>query len=233
MKYFLYASFTLALSLRVLWPAPALAVQQESIGAIRQAADAYVKQQTAHFPGQVSVVVGAIEPLQLAPCAQLQVFMPLGAKLWGNTSVGVRCSAGADWNVYVPVTVRVQAPVVVATRPLASGKQVMIEDLTLQIAELTQLPVGVVSDANDAIGKVLTVGVSAGYPLRQDMLRAPIVVHQGQSVRLFAIGRGFKVSSEGKALSNAAAGQSVQVKAQNGQTVSGMVRADGSVEVLY
>ena len=231
MKYFLRASFALALGLLVLLPA--LAAQQEPVAAIRQVAEAYAKQQTAHLPGQVSVVVGAIEPMQLAPCAQLQVFMPLGAKLWGNTSIGVRCSAGAEWNVYVPVTVRVQAPVVVATRPLASGKQVAAEDLTLQVAELTQLPSGVVSDANDAIGKVLTVGVSAGYPLRQDMLRAPIVVRQGQSVRLIAVGRGFKVSSEGKALSNAATGQSVQVKAQNGQTVSGVVRADGSVEVQY
>jgi flagella basal body P-ring formation protein FlgA len=231
MEYLLRASFALALGLLVLLPA--LAAQQEPVAAIRQAAEAYAKQQTVHLPGQVSVVVGAIEPMQLAPCAQLQVFMPLGAKLWGNTSIGVRCSAGAEWNVYVPVTVRVQAPVVVATRPLASGKQVTAEDLTLQIAELTQLPSGVVSDANDAIGKVLTVGVSAGYPLRQDMLRAPIVVRQGQSVRLIALGRGFKVSSEGKALSNAAAGQSVQVKAQNGQTVSGVVRADGSVEVQY
>ena len=119
MKYFLRASFALALGLLVLLPA--LAAQQEPVAAIRQAAEAYAKQQTAHLPGQVSVVVGAIEPMQLAPCAQLQVFIPLGAKLWGNTSIGVRCSAGAEWNVYVPVTVRVQAPVVVATRPLASG----------------------------------------------------------------------------------------------------------------
>ncbi len=83
------------------------------------------------------------------------------------------------------------------------------------------------------VGKVLTVGVVAGYPLRQDMLRAPIVVRQGQSVRVIAQGQGFRVSSEGKAMSNAAVGQQVQIKAQNGQTVSGVVRADGTVEVQY
>jgi flagella basal body P-ring formation protein FlgA len=230
MKYLLRLSFSLALGLLVLSPAQA---HQESVAAIRQAAETYAKQQTAHYPGQVSVVVGAVEPMQLAPCTKLQVSLPLGAKLWGNSSVGVRCSAGAEWNVYVPVTVRVQAPVVVAARPLVSGKQISAEDLSLQIAELTQLPSGVVSDANEAIGKTLTVGMNAGYPLRQDMLRAPIVVRQGQSVRLIAVGRGFKVSSEGKSLSNAAAGQLVQVKAQNGQTVSGVVRPDGSVEVQY
>jgi len=131
------------------------------------------------------------------------------------------------------VTVRVQAPVVVAARPLPSGRQLVAEDLSLQMAELTQLPAGVISNQEDALGKVLSYGVVAGNPLRQDMLRAPILVRQGQSVRLVAQGAGFKVSSEGKALNNAAIGQQVQVKAQNGQTVSGIVKPDGTVEVRY
>lgn len=212
---------------------PLAQAAQQNLNQIRQTIETFAKQQTAHLSGQVNVTVGAIEQVQLPACAQLQTFMPLGAKLWGNSSIGVRCSQGADWTLYVPVTVRVQAPVVVATRPLASGKILADEDLTLQMAELTQLPAGVFSSVQEAVGKVLTAGVVAGNPLRQDMLRAPIVVRQGQSVRLIAQGKGFKVSSEGKALSNAAVGQNVQVKAQNGQTVSGVVQADGTIEVLY
>jgi len=210
----------------------ALAAQQD-LSLIRQAAETYAKQQTAHLPGQVAVTMGAIEPVQLAQCAKLQAFLPLGAKLWGNSTVGVRCAVGAAWSLYVPVTVRVQGPVVVAARPLPSGKLLTGEDLVLQTTELTQLSSGVLSDANDAVGKTLSVGVSAGHALRQDMLRAPLVIRQGQAVKLIAQGQGFKVSSEGRALANAAAGQMVQVKAQNGQTVSGIARADGSVEVQY
>ena len=206
---------------------------QQNFTEIRQTAEAFAKQQTAHLSGKVTVTVGALEPMQLAACAKLQTFLPLGAKLWGNSNIGVRCSQGAEWTVYVPVTVRVQAPVLVATHPLASGKLLTADDLTLQMAELTQLPSGVISNVQEAVGKVLTSGVVAGHPLRQDMLRAPILVRQGQSVRLIAQGQGFKVSSEGKALANAAIGQIVQVKAQNGQTVSGVVKPDGTVEVQY
>ncbi len=212
---------------------PSVLAAQQNISLIRQAVEVYAKQQTAHLPGQVTVTLGTIEPVQFASCPKLQAFLPLGAKLWGNSTVGVRCAAGAEWSLYVPVTVRVQGPVVVAARPLASGKLLAIEDLALQTAELTQLPGGVVSDVNDAVGKTLSVGVSAGHAMRQDMLRAPLVIRQGQSVKLIAQGQGFKVSSEGRALANAAAGQTVQVKAQNGQTVSGIARADGSVEVQY
>ncbi|MBT9613950.1 MAG: flagellar basal body P-ring formation protein FlgA [Burkholderiales bacterium] len=200
---------------------------------IRQTAEGYAKQQTAQLPGQVTITLGAIEPVQFPACAKLQAFLPLGAKLWGNSTVGVRCAAGAEWSLYVPVTVRVQGSVVVAARPLASGKLLAAEDVVLQNAELTQLPSGVVSDANEVVGKTLSVGVGAGHALRQDMLRAPLVIRQGQAVKLVAQGQGFKVSSEGRALANAAAGQTVQVKAQNGQTVSGIARADGSVEVQF
>lgn len=206
---------------------------QQDISLIRNAAEAYARQQTAHLPGQVSVTVGAVEPVQFPVCAKLQAYLPVGAKLWGNATVGVRCAAGAEWSLFVPVAVRVQGPVVVATRPLPNGALLTREDLALQTAELTQLPSGVLSDVNEALGKTLTVGVNVGHALRQDMLRAALVIRQGQSVKLIAQGQGFKVSSEGRAMTNAAAGQTVQVKAQNGQVLSGTARADGSVEVQF
>ncbi len=224
--------FALLMSVGISILPMAQAAQQNMIE-IRHTAEAFAKQQTAHLSGQVSVNVGAIEQMQLAACLKLQAFLPLGAKLWGNSNIGVRCVQGGDWTVYVPVTVRVQAPVLVATRPLASGTQLAAGDLTLQMAELTQLPASVITASEDAVGKVLTSGIVAGHPLRQEMLRAPILVRQGQSVRLVAQGQGFKVSSEGKALSSGAVGQQVQVKTQNGQTVSGIVNADGTIEVRF
>ena len=65
------------------------------------------------------------------------------------------------------------------------------------------------------------------------MLRSPLVVTQGQGVRLVTQGPGFQVSSEGRALGNAADGQSVQVRSASGQTVSGVARSGGIVEVRY
>jgi flagella basal body P-ring formation protein FlgA len=41
------------------------------------------------------------------------------------------------------------------------------------------------------------------------------------------------VSSEGKALNNASDGQVVQVRAASGQTISGIARPGGMVEVSY
>jgi flagella basal body P-ring formation protein FlgA len=87
------------------------------------------------------------------------------------------------------------------------------------------------TDAGQAIGRVVTVGVAAGQPLRQDLLRAPLVIRQGQSVTLRAQGAGFKVSAAGKALTNAVEGQVAQVRTLTGNTVNGIARPGFIVDV--
>jgi len=56
---------------------------------------------------------------------------------------------------------------------------------------------------------------------------------QGQTVRLISKGPGFRVSAEGKALANVGVGQLAQVRTASGQTVSGVARPDGTVEVSF
>ena len=63
--------------------------------------------------------------------------------------------------------------------------------------------------------------------------RMKTALQQGQTVRTVTKGPGFSVSSEAKALANAVDGQVVQVKATNGQTLSGVARTGGVVEVSH
>ena len=75
--------------------------------------------------------------------------------------------------------------------------------------------------------------LGAGQPLRSDQLLSPLVIRQGQTVRVISSGSGFSVSAEGKAINNATIGQLVQIRMESGQTVSGTARADGSVEISF
>jgi flagella basal body P-ring formation protein FlgA len=90
-----------------------------------------------------------------------------------------------------------------------------------------------VTDPAQAIGKTVRNGIAAGQPLRSDLLSAPWLVQQGQSVKLLSRGAGFTVSNEGKALNNATEGQIAQVRTASGQVVSGVARSPGVVEVSY
>lgn len=207
-------------------------VDRSQLARLHAAIDELVRQQTAGLPGKVSFVLGAIdERLSLPPCAAPEAFVPPGVRLWGNANVGVRCTTGTPWTIYVAVTIRVSAGVVTAARALAQGHAIEASDIVVQEADLAQLPGAVVTEPRMAIGRIPVHSVAPGQPLRQDLLRSPPVVQMGQSVTLVSRGAGFKVSAEGKALGNAAEGQVAQVRTPSGRTVSGIARSGGVVEV--
>ena len=123
--------------------------------------------------------------------------------------------------------------IVFAAHPLNPGQKLSEADILLKDDDITQFAYGALSDPRLALGKTVAASVPAGYPLRSDMLRAPFVILQGQSVKLVAQGRGFQVNSEGKAQTNAAEGQMVGVRLTSGKIIKGTAREGGVVEVPF
>ncbi|MEI8030212.1 MAG: flagellar basal body P-ring formation chaperone FlgA [Comamonadaceae bacterium] len=207
-------------------------IEPAQLDQIQTAVELLVQQQSAGLPGKVSLTIGAIDTrLTLAPCPNPEAFMPTGARLWGSTNVGVRCNGSKPWTIYVAIGVKVMADVVVAAHALAQGKTIEPGDLAVQQADLGTLATAVITEPGQALGRIVTLGVAPGQPLRQDLLRSPPVIQQGQSVTLRAQGAGFKVSATGKAVSNAAEGQVAQVRTASGQTVNGIARLGAIVEI--
>jgi flagella basal body P-ring formation protein FlgA len=221
---FLLPAFLLLIAL------PVQADEQQSHADILEAVTAFVRAQTNDLPGKVVSKVDEIDPRTVrSACSKLEVFLPAGSQLLGNSMVGVRCPDKKGWTLFVPVHVTVNVDMLIANRPLMQGHVLQAEDISSQNAELAQT--GILTNPSQAIGKVLKNGIGAGQVLMQEMLRAPYAVTQGQTVQLQVGGAGFSIRSEGQALSNAAEGESVQVKTASGQTVSGTARPGGIVEL--
>ena len=200
--------------------------------ALYDTVDNYLQTQTQGLPGKVSYSIGQLDTrTQLSACDAFEPFLPAGNKLWGKATIGVRCLGPASWTVYIPVHVRVTGRYLIAARSLSAGFVLGAGDMTARDGDLGTLPATIVTDERQAIGKTLKFGIAAGQPLRSDQLIAPLVVQQGQSVRTIVNGPGFSVSSEGRALNNATEGQRVQVRTASGQTVSGIARNNGVVEI--
>lgn len=217
----------------LLFSLPAAAAWQET-NSIRSAAEAFARSQTSDLPGKVEISVGAVDPrLQLPKCEKLEGFIPPGGKLWGNSTIGIRCDRPSAWSLYVPVTIQVIADVIVTARPLSRGTVISLQDVTRQTADLTQLPPSVLTAPEQAIGNTITNNVPSGSILRTDMLRSPLVIMQGQTVKVLTKGTGFTVSSEGKAMGNASAGQVVSVRTPTGQVISGIAKPGGVVEIPF
>lgn len=199
---------------------------------IRRAVKDFLDRQTPTLPGPSRYEIGSIAASGIADgCRSISVSMQPGAKPWGRTHIQARCSDGASWNLYIPVDIHVTADYVVSARPLRAGQTITGADLTIRRGDLAELPANILTDTAQAIGQTAGVALPAERPLRSDLLRKPVVVRQGQSLRVVSGGSGFQVASEGKALGNAVAGQVVQVRMNSGQTVSGLAQPDGTVRV--
>jgi flagella basal body P-ring formation protein FlgA len=206
----------------------------QSPAAVQRAVEEFVRVQISGFGDRATFTVGKVDPrLTLPACSALEAFVPLGGKLWGNSSVGVRCGAPTPWTLYVSVTVRVNGSYVAASRAIPAGHALTQADVALVQGDLTQLPPTVATDLSQALGKVVNAPLAPAQPVRADTLRFVPAVVPGQTVKLVSQGPGFRVSADGKALTNAAVGQIAQARTASGQTVSGVARSDGSIEINY
>lgn len=229
----------LCLSVLIIFPFSVFASQHKSvtqyqeISLIKKAVEDFLYANTATLSGQVIVNVGKIDKRLILPkCPELEPFIPAGGRLWGKTSIGVRCDSQlATWTIYVQAEVNIMANVLHMARQVSSGQTLAHEDIAPQNVNLTQMPEGIFTDAAQVIGKVATTNLTAGQPLRAQMLRAPYVILRGQTVNIVAQGRGFSISTEGQALADAAEGQVVQVRNKSGRIITGLARINSIVEI--
>ncbi|TXC88214.1 flagellar basal body P-ring formation chaperone FlgA [Paraburkholderia azotifigens] len=212
-------------------PAPPTPAGQQDGELIRRAALAYLQQQSAGLPGKVDITVASVFPRGLAACTTLEPFLPAGARVWGRTTVGVRCAGERPWTLYLQAKVSIHATYFLAARAIAPGELLSAADLIARDGDLTLLPQAVITDPAQAVGSVALMRVSPGLPLRRDMLKSAEAVSIGQNVKVVAQGPGFAISAEGSAMNNAAPGQPVKVKTANGQIIQGIVKDAGTVEI--
>ncbi|HTR11654.1 MAG TPA: flagellar basal body P-ring formation chaperone FlgA [Paraburkholderia sp.] len=204
---------------------------QQDGESIRATALAFLQQQSAGLPGHVSITVAPVFARGLAACAELEPFMPPGARTFGRTTVGVRCVGAKPWTLYVGARVAVDVTYYVAARQIGAGEALSAADFMPRSGDLASLPQTVITDPAQASGAVALARISAGLPLRTDMLRSAASVLIGQTVRVIAVGTNFTISAEGSALSNGEPGQQVRVRTSNGQIVTGVVKDAGTVQV--
>jgi flagella basal body P-ring formation protein FlgA len=213
--------------------ASASAMETESPQRISAEVRSFLSREAMGLPGRSEIQVGPVDArLKLARCGFLQTFFPTGSRAWGKTSVGVRCAGDRPWTIYVPARVKVIAPFLVTVRGLEPGQTVRQADLVYREGDLTTMPSGTLTDPIEVEGRLAARRIGPGQPLQRSMLRAQKVVKNGQIVGLVAQGPGFRITTEGRAIGDAAEGNLVHVRTANGKVVSGIVRAGPVVEIM-
>jgi flagella basal body P-ring formation protein FlgA len=182
---------------------------------------------------RIEVQVGQLDPrLRLAPCTQIQPYVPTGSVLWGRTRIGLRCVQGEKpWNVFLPITVKVMAPALVAASTLPAGHVLTEGDVTQAEVDLAENNSEALAETHLVVGRSLTRAVAPGQSLRQFHLKPRQWFAAGDVVKVVAIGPGYRVASQGEAQTPGWEGQTARIKMESGRTLTGMPVGDRLVEL--
>jgi flagella basal body P-ring formation protein FlgA len=202
---------------------------------LRQAAERHLQDLATRDDAALKarVEIGAIDPrLRLPRCAQPILFLPAGARLHGNGSLGVRCEdTPQPWTLYLSYKITLQGPALVARRPLAARQPLQAGDLELKEIAYAGPPGDYPRDAALLEGVMTARPIPAGQAITMDRLVRSQTVRAGQRVKLWLSGNGFVVTQEGVALNGARPGEPVRVRTDAGKLVQGLASADGRVLV--
>lgn len=179
----------------------------------------------ATAPVRLEVKVGSLdERLKLAPCGNVEPYLPAGARLWGRTRIGLRCVDGIGrWNVSLPVTVNAYGLAWVIKGTVPAGAKLSEDDVTEAEVNWAAEANPVLRERSLWVGQIATRTLSTGQAVRQGMVKPAQVFQAGMQVRVVAQGGGFQVSSGAQALSAGVVGEIARVRLDNGKVSSGVV----------
>jgi len=138
--------------------------------------DATVQAQSAGATKlRMEVKVGSLDSrLKLAPCGNVEPYLPPGARLWGRTRVGLRCMDGMSrWNVSLPVTVNAYGMAWVIKDAVATGAVVTQNDVVEAEVNWAEESSPVLRDKALWLGQVATRSLISGQALRQSWSARP------------------------------------------------------------
>ena len=183
---------------------------------------------------RIEVRAGALDSrLQLADCGRMQFSADL-SPIKSRVNVRVSCGGTQPWGLYVPATVSIYQPVVVAARNLSRGDTVEATDVTLDLRNILAPGTPALQEAADAIGKKVRRTIAQDIEITGNLLEEPILVRRGDNVKLTSWSGPISVRTEVKALGNGREGERIRVKnPRSDKVVQAIVSGPGEVMVVH
>ena len=102
----------------------------------------------------------------------------------------------------------------------------------MQRRDVNRLTGAYLTQANIAVGKILTRPIQLGRPLLSNLLKAPTIIRRGQTITMLARQSSFEVRSMGESLMDGAVGERIKVRNRRSKrVVEGVIAKNGIVFV--
>jgi flagellar basal body P-ring formation protein FlgA len=187
-------------------------------------------------PARVEIFATAGEldsRLRFPKCAgALQAFTLNQPAIASRNTVGVRCSSGSDWTVYLQVSVESMMDALVLKRPISRDDQLTPSDVEIQRRRVPGFGGQYLSQVAQLSDYKVKRSVPAGTVVSTDILHRNAVIRRGQQVTLITTLAGIDVRANGIALADA--GNADRIRVQNTSSlkiVEGRVETSNTVRV--
>ncbi len=224
-------------SLMLLHATPSFSQNFQSHESIKSSAEKFLMGKLANSSRgeiEINVTTSRLDPrLRLRQCKRsLEPFLPTGANLNGNTSVGIRCQDNKPWSLYVSAKIIKYAAVFVTSRFLPRGTQLTASDFLLEKHDISNRSIGYITDISAIEGKILRRPLRHNSIIPPNALAEAMLIKRGDNVTILAQNTSVKVHMKGKALKNGSKGEIIRVRnLSSKRIIEGKVLSEGVVGV--
>ncbi|REL30306.1 flagellar basal body P-ring formation chaperone FlgA [Thalassotalea euphylliae] len=179
---------------------------------------------------KVSVTAAKLDPrIVIKPCDQnLQANIP-DIHNSRNVNVKITCEGSSPWNLYVPVKVTIDAPVVVAKYAIDRGSMLTPDNIQIAYVDEKRLRGEAIGDVNTLYGAKAKRNIVKGKAISPNHVCS---VCKGDNVTLIALSSTFSIKTSGTSVSNGHVGDKVRVKNnRSGKLVTGRVSGVNKVTI--
>lgn len=192
---------------------------------LNQQIEAFFWQQLADVAD--SVIISHIQQPMPLSC-DTPIFSLLNKnKKWGQ-NVTIRAQCG-NKITFLRVNVAVTGNYLVASQPITAGFAITDANTRLQSGRLDTLTHALIHDKDSIIDYIALRNIASEHPITRNMIRKKWQIKAGQTVNVIIKGDSFQVSSQGKALNNAALGEQIKVRINPHKIVEGIVTHQGVI----
>jgi flagella basal body P-ring formation protein FlgA len=195
---------------------------------------------TAYGGAHGEPVLRAVElpaPIRLPTGAWMaRVVPPAGAALLGRVRLQLDLAVDGQpvRSAWVVADVGLQADVILPRRPVGRGEVLGPDDVAVERRDLADLPRGVLTALEDAVGQMTRTPLTPGAAIRREQLAAPAAVRRGDVVLLVAERGGLRLTAPGEVRHDAAVGEQVEVTNRTSRkAVVGTVVDARTVSVVF
>lgn len=169
--------------------------------------------------------------LQLALCQSPPTLEPtVGQRKTGKLSFRVSCSTPSPWSLYLFATVEQRTTTWESVVPIERDEMLTRSQLKPRDLWYTSLPGGLITSADQIVGKIARHTLQPGKAIREKSLRDALLVRKGHLLRATINTPGFTVGTQVIALEEGVRGETIKVKnAKTEKLMTAVIDATGQV----